>query len=378
MSAALAKIWRISGIHIVEGTLAIEMLDTTIETQSLPIPITQKARARAREFSAEQPHPDRAERVYFNTLAVWVVRDYLQLMAIETHVEAGDSWNPLMRMCADVADLKIDGVGTLECRPVKAPEPSSDRFRGSNARVCTIPPEVQAERVGYAIVEIDDANSMATLLGFVKTAGNGTISLDRLESLDGLLTHIERIRQPKIQLTRWLQEQFETDWTDAESLLFPEVETSRIGDRYQTRSNWGRWMHALLSDRTSSTDAGTLVRSPVRITRLVPEAQVARAKLVDFGMQLGDRAIALLVALTQDPDRKVGIWVQVHPMRGAQYLPPNLKLALLSDTGETLQDVVSDDLDLYIQLRPFKALPQTQFSLQVALDDLSLTEAFAI
>ena len=95
-------------------------------------------------------------------------------------------------------------------------------------------------------------------------------------------------------------------------------------------------------------------------------------------MQLGDRAIALLVALTQDPDRKVGIWVQVHPMRGAQYLPANLKLALLSDTGETLQDVVSDDLDLYIQLRPFKALPQTQFSLQVALDDLSLTEAFAI
>ena len=355
------------------------MLDTTIETQSLPIPITQKARDRAREFSAEQPNPERAERVYLNTLAVWVVRDYLQLMAIETHLEAGDSWNPLMRMCADVADLKIDGVGTLECRPLKVPEPSSDPVRSRHARVCTIPPEVQAERVGYAIVEIDDANSMATLLGFVKTAGNGTISLDRLESIDGLLAHIERVGQPKIQLTRWLQEQFETDWTDAESLLFPEFGISGMGDRFQTRSNWGRWIQALKRDLTPSSDAGTLaIRSPGRITRLVPEAQVARAKLVDFGMQLGDRAIALLVALTQDPDRKVGIWVQVHPMRGAQYLPANLKLALLSDTGETLQDVVSDDLDLYIQLRPFKALPQTQFSLQVALDDLSLTEAFAI
>ncbi|WP_264320961.1 DUF1822 family protein [Zarconia navalis] len=368
------------------------MSDTTIETTSLPIPITQKARDRARQFSTEQPNRYRAKRVYLNTLAVWAVRDYLQLMEIETNLEASDSWNPLVRMCADVADLKIEGVGTLECRPVKAlgiAAPTSEKItrHSKTSRVCTIPPEVQTDRVGYAIVEIDDANSTATLLGFVKTAGNGTISLTQLESLDGLLAHLDRVRQPEIQLNRWLRKQFESEWQDAESLLLREVEPDRVPDRHQTRSNWDRWMQALMGDRhpisqktsTAPGDASGLVfRSPGRVTRLVPEAQVARAKLVDFGMQLGDRAIALLVALTQDPDRKVGIWVQVHPMRGARYLPPNLKLALLSDTGETLQDVVSEDLDLYIQLRPFKALPQTHFSLQVALDDLSLTEAFAI
>ncbi|MDY6937069.1 MAG: DUF1822 family protein [Cyanobacteriota bacterium] len=338
------------------------------------MPITQKARDFAREFCAEQPSADRAERVYLNTLAVCAVRDYLQLVEIATDLEASDSWNPVVRLCDDVADLKIEGVGTLECRPVNAsaPDPSD-----STSRVCPVPPEVQSDRVGYAIVEIDDAKSTATLLGFVKTVANDSISLTQLESLDALLAHLDRVGQPKIQLERWLHGQFAADWSDAESLLFSEVQPQATPNPSQMRSPLSRWMQMFLPPQDRDPQPVPL-RGGSRVTRLVPEAQVARAKLVDLGMQLGDRAIALLVALTQDRDLKVGVWVQVHPMRGARYLPPNLKLALLSDTGETLQDVVSDDLDLYIQLRPFKALPQTHFSLQVALDEFSLTEAFAI
>ena len=112
--------------------------------------------------------------------------------------------------------------------------------------------------------------------------------------------------------------------------------------------------------------------------RLFPEPQAARAKLLDLGMQLGDRQVALLVAITQDLDRKISIFVKLHPTYRDRYLPANLRLALLSDTGETLQDVVSRHLDLCIQLLPFKVIPDTHFSLQVALDEMSWIEAFAV
>src|SRR6478672_10226529 len=93
-----------------------------IEDYSLPLPITQTAYNTAQRFSLQQPNPQKAEQVHLNTLAVYAVNDYLQLMGIPTEVTAGDSWNPVMRLCTDVADLEVTGKGRLECRPVKISE----------------------------------------------------------------------------------------------------------------------------------------------------------------------------------------------------------------------------------------------------------------
>ena len=78
------------------------MANSTSQTKdfSLSLPITQAARRIAQEFAAEQPTPQKSEQVRLNTLAVCVVNDYLQMMAIPTDLTANDSWNPVVRLCA--------------------------------------------------------------------------------------------------------------------------------------------------------------------------------------------------------------------------------------------------------------------------------------
>ena len=94
-------------------------------------------------------------------------------------------------------------------------------------------------------------------------------------------------------------------------------------------------------------------------------------------MQLANRSTTLLVGVTHESDQRIGIVVQLHPASGERYLWPQIKLSLLSETKEILQEVVSRSQDLYIQLRPFYIRPGTVFQLQVALDNICVSESFA-
>jgi hypothetical protein len=126
-----------------------------MEDFALPLPITRMARRTAEEFANRQPTPQKAEQVRLNTLAVCVVNDYLQMMGIPTDLSVGDSWNPVVLLGADVADLEVTGVGRLECRPVRM-----------HQQTCHIPPEVLSDRIGYVVVQIDESSLEATVLGF--------------------------------------------------------------------------------------------------------------------------------------------------------------------------------------------------------------------
>lgn len=107
------------------------------------------------------------------------------------------------------------------------------------------------------------------------------------------------------------------------------------------------------------------------------QVSVKRAKLIDLGMQLKEQAVMLLIGLIPVDDQ-VSIRVQLHPASGETYLPPNLSLIMLSQSGRILQEVQSRSGDNYIQLKRFKTPPGNNFSIQVALGDVILQEDFAI
>ena len=102
--------------------------------------------------------------------------------------------------------------------------------------------------------------------------------------------------------------------------------------------------------------------------------EIKRAKLINLGAQL----VGLLIALIPEAEQKTRIRVQVHPVDGQAYLQPNLKLVLLSSSGATLQEVQSKSQDNYIQMKRFQCPPGTCFSIEVALNDVSIMENFAI
>ena len=75
---------------------------------------------------------------------------------------------------------------------------------------------------------------------------------------------------------------------------------------------------------------------------------------------------------------KVNILAQLRPVNGSILLPQNIKLILISRTGKILQEVASRVQDNCIQLNVFKGKPGKKFSIQVMLENSSITEQFEI
>ncbi|MEG3845969.1 DUF1822 family protein [Microcoleus sp. herbarium19] len=380
------------------------------EIDYLPMPITQKARQLAEQFASQQRHPQRHEQVYFNTLAVLAVRDYLKIIDIETDLTQCDSWNPIIRLFSDVADLYIKGLGKVECRPVKSRQQNQeDGSRNSPARlpeICPVPLEARAERIGYIAVEIDEEQKEARLLGFSPTADAGELVLSELHSLDDFLTHLEDLSESKVDLSRWLANVFKPDWQPFETVFEPQVQTptpeiienpipSQLGNWFKNfvEAGWQKFEQGkqnLESAIFPDDNAGLVFRGGANLNsentlrghqssvKIFPEADVTRAKLIDLGLRLGRTTVALLVAVAQQSDRTLKVCVQLHPALREPYLPRNLKLSLISDAGEVLGEVKSTVQYQCILLPEFYVEPAESFSIRVAIGDLSITENFVV
>jgi hypothetical protein len=323
-----------------------------LEDSALPLPITRLARQQAQEFASGQPTPEKAEQVRLNTLAVYAVNDYLQMMGIPCDLSVGDSWNPIARLCADVADLEVTGVGRLECRPLRLDE-----------QTCYIPPEVWSDRIGYVVVQIDESSFEATVLGFTQTASTEELAINQLRPVEDL---IDRLNQPistaatmtpalagmtRVNLSQWMANIFETGWQTIESLLNPgEADLA-----FSFRS----------AESTVMTDPE------------LPDVGIKRGKLIDLGLQLAGHPVALIVELTPESEQRRNILLQVHPAGNRLYLPPSLQLTVLDESGSIFLEAQARSADNYIQLQ-FRGLPGEEFSVRVALGDASIIEDFVL
>ncbi len=321
----------------------------SIEDRFLPLPLTEAARHTSEQFAKEQPTAEKGEQVRLNTLAVSVVNDYLQLMGIPTNLTAGDSWNPIVRLCADVADLEVIGVGRLECRPLLNLSPT-----------CPIPPEVRSERIGYVVVLLSESFREATLLGFSPRAATEELPLTQLQAPEALLAHLHQLqhsvaapqsvaaRKTAVNLSRWLDRVFDTGWQAVETLLSSEESSLAFSLR-----------------SFEPSEAADLER---------PETPIKRVKSIDLGMQ-GDGSVGLFVELRPQVDRLINICLKVRPTGDRRYLPPNLQLMVLDESGAVFLSAQSRSADNYLQLQ-FRGEPGDEFSVKVALGDVSITEDF--
>jgi Protein of unknown function (DUF1822) len=148
-----------------------------------------------------------------------------------------------------------------------------------------------------------------------------------------------------VALRRWLQGQVAAGWQSLEALSGPR--------------------------------AGALAasfRSGVEIN----SAHTTQIKPIELDLQSGRQEVMLLLALNAEADEKIKITVQLHPPLEQPYVPANLNLSLLSETGEILQTVQSGEQDDYIQLRQFRCSSDTRFSVQIVLNECVVTEAFGV
>ncbi len=336
-----------------------------IDGFALPLPIAQAARDTAEAFAQEQPTPEKAEQVRLNTLAVSVVNNYLQMMGIATDLSVSDSWNRMMRLCADVADLEVSGVGRLECRPVKPHRP-----------FCPIPPEVWEDRVGYVVVQIDEPLQEASILGFVPTAAVEALPLDQVRSPEDLLDHLYQLKlamapqttprdtlvqsaaRMRVNLSQWFEGAFEAGWQAVDSLLNPSELSPTLAFRG--------------ADVAARTESG----SGIRRVKLLNMGQVG-----DSSVQI-DQALALVTEIQaeQSPSSSdtplTNIRLQVHPLNQPT-LPEGVQLFVLDESGAVFLEAVSRTMDNYIQLQ-FSGSAGEMFGVAVVFGEVRVAEQFVI
>jgi Protein of unknown function (DUF1822) len=148
------------------------------------LPISSLARHTAQQFAEEQVTLHKARRTFLNTLSVWAVHDYLALMDVTTDFNQGDSWNSLMRHCADVADLVVSGMERLECRALFG-----------SAVSCYVPPDAWWERIAYVFVQIHPSYTQATLLGFSFRVEQVEVLTSALQPMDEFFVYLHQVRQ---------------------------------------------------------------------------------------------------------------------------------------------------------------------------------------
>jgi hypothetical protein len=318
-----------------------------IKDSFLSLPIVNEHRDIARSFAAKQSFSDIAERVERNTLAVLVMRDYLEIMGISTSLESSDSWNPVVQICANVADLDIEGVGKVECRSLNEGEST-----------CYVPPEVWGDRIGYTFVQLDANLRAATILGFMPQVETESVMIGLLEPIERLCVAIANLRVANTQvssnsnaianLSNWLQNLFESGWLELETLL----------DGNQPQYAWRN--REFLS---SIANASNLT-------------EVRRGKLIDLGLQMSGFIVALVITISQVTQNETNIRLAIYPMTDT-FLPEFLKLVVLDDAGNIFLQAQARSIDNYIQLQ-LSGNTGENFSVQVSLAEVLLTEKFVV
>ena len=313
---------------------------------ALPLTISQNARQTAAQFARQQPTPEKAHQVQLNTLAVYAIHDYLSLLGVESHL-TGDSWNPVVQLCADVADLQVAGLGRLECRPLTA---TVDNLPQN----CPMPPEVWEERIGYVVVQFDDAYQEATLLGFTPSAAVEELPLRQLQPPEDLFDHLAALQQ---------------------------VETTPAGESIRTRL--GRWLQGAIDDTWQTVDAllNPPQLSPAYAFRSLEgtveegDSAIRRAKRIELPP---DYSLALVVRLDQpDSSAETNILIQLHPLGGQPHLPQNVILRVLDEAGSVFLEAQAREMDDYVQLQ-LSGTTGEGFQVQVALGAEAVTESFVI
>ena len=149
----------------------------------------------------------------------------------------------------------------------------------------------------------------------------------------------------QINLTNWLQGNFEVDWQPIEKLLLNAKQlTSRLRGVYYLGTG----------------------KSCKRCKSIALEDGNRKEKVV------------LLMEIKHNFEQNISIRVQVYPSPEKSVLPGNLKLSLIDDSGRALREVIARNTDNFIQLPLFKGKPSEKFSIGLALNKFSLQEDFVI
>ena len=178
-------------------TLNANRLNLNLQPMSIPLPLTQRSIALANAAASNYSSPAKSRQIRLNTLAVLVMNDFLGLLQVQTDVAQGDSWGKLAAFM-DTADLVLPEFGRLECRPIVGPvhwnESSDVHPPHWKSQTAYVPAEVWTDRMGFVMIQIDEDQKVAELLGFTPTVETEEFPLSQLQPMTALVDRLEALQ----------------------------------------------------------------------------------------------------------------------------------------------------------------------------------------
>lgn len=307
------------------------------------VPIDGKMIKIAEKFSQQQQNLQKTREVYLNTLAVLAVDFYFQCMEIKTELEKSSGLDSVILSLMNTASLFVKDKGLLECRPVLP----KDKF-------CYIPPEVLSERIGYMVVEIDEVDRQARILGFVKSVENEYLPLTRLSPLQDFLVALPEL-PPVIESSN---EQ-------------PGIFVGTAAKVTDSIVKLGKWFDGLFDNGWELSVAKDI--SPVNFSE---KEKVGGAKIIRL-MHLSEPVLLIIsqARLSQD---EIEIILRLYPASESIFLLDGVKMALLDENDNSIPQLEKQaKASNWLQLR-FRGNIGDKFSLRLSYEEDSVTENFVI
>lgn len=362
-------------------------IDTlTVDKRSIPFPIPRAAIIQA-DLHCKDLDGTKAQQIRQNTLAVWVVNEYLSLMDVATDLTAGDSWHLLAKLGVDTADL-VTASGKLECRSIVGTvDLEQDNWQQQS---CYVPPEVWSDRCGYVFVQLDEANQMAEILGFLPRVEQEVVALDQLQVFEDLFDHLyalktaeSTVKAPVSQimiaaidkaqqamqgttvLGRWLQDQIEEGWQALDSLV-------GLTPAYAFRTRQATVVSTVESQPYSQQSSQiTIVRRGKEISfgNWDQASEVCQVTLV-----MGVKSQVLDQANTTPSS---AIELGLYPVLPQVQLPKGLKVQIVDSEGNTFLPAETIDTEELLEFE-FGGMSREEFEVVLEWRGFVMREKFVI
>lgn len=319
-------------------------MTTQCQPTTVTLPLTDRFHQKAQQFYQHHSEPKKAKQVYLNTLCIQTVRFYLTCLGIDTDLDRSESWNPILQVLSNAADLWVNDCGPLACHPVLPDQ--TDWALSENMR---------DDRAGYIFVQLDQALTEATLLGFIPQPSATSITADQLQPMDNFPTYLAQIAQQttasvrqRTTLQQWLNQIIDQGWVSLDQIF----------------ADWQTQMPAY-SFRTS------LARREL----IEPTAKgVKQGKFLTLSQAI---QVLFIVGISPAQDNLAfDITVELYPAGQQAYLPPSLQLMVMDEEQTpVLQAEGRQSEGLEFQ---FSAESGENFTVQISLNQSTLTELFEI
>lgn len=298
------------------------MMSTMMSEFTVKIPLTLSAHLQAQKLAYGQTKTSRIQSIYFNSLAVYAVKYYLECAGFNVINNSADT---LISHFLDVADLEVENLGKVECLYV-LPDQS----------YTSVSEAVKFDRIAYIVVRLDESLEMAEIVGF-SSVYQPELKLSKLSSTDDLIVYLNK-QQPVVKLQDWLGGKFDATWQIVQGLLGGNQ--SQLAWHYRDEMN------------------------------------IEMGKIIDLGMQLEGSQVNLLVQLEAETENmaEFNLRLRVYPDRSNTYLPPGLRLIVIDEMGETLE-AFARERDDAIQLELSAELGE-EFIVTVGLGDALVRQKF--